>query len=400
MAKKNRLIRDTTKQPGRKTEEIIFWRSSKKDEKSEEEGISHTLPFLFSLHDLDTIPGLQPVIRSLNKAPISHNFRISRHYLDLIDFQDPYCPIRAQAIPSLKETVISGEDDPLGEARFSVTPILIRRHPDRCVFLVSSECAMYCRFCNRRRFAGKSVDPGPHIEESLSFIENDTDIREVILSGGDPLMLEAEKFHAILTRLRSMKKKLIIRLSTRLPVVHPEGITAGHLKAIKDAAPIWIIVHINHPKEITRQFLNKIESLHRCGASMVSQTVLLRNVNDCPHVLLELFASLVEAGIKPYYLFQLDDVSGASHFKVRLSRGREIMAFLYEHASGLAIPRYALDIPGGLGKIPVDPEHVQFLGKRTRVKLISPAGKTGYYNDDGEESVCMGCGRCGGTAKG
>ncbi len=325
---------------------------------------------------------------------IGHSFRIPRYYLDLIDFKDPCCPIKGQAVPSLMEAQKSGHDDPLNEAEFSVTPILIRRHPDRCVFLVSSECAMYCRFCNRRRFAGKAFDPEPYIEESLSYIESDARIREVILSGGDPLMLDPDKLRSILSRLRSMKRQLTIRLSTRLPVVYPEGLTAGHLKAIKDASPVWVIIHINHPREITRQFLKKIDSLRKCGASMVSQTVLLRNINDCPHILLSLFESLIETGIKPYYLFQLDDVSGASHFKVRLSRGREIMTFLQLNASGLAMPRYALDIPGGLGKIPVDPEHVQFLEKTTTVRLTSPAGKTGYYNDDAEESRCMKCGRC------
>ncbi|MBP1749187.1 MAG: lysine 2,3-aminomutase [Deltaproteobacteria bacterium] len=253
---------------------------------------------------------------------------------------------------------------------------------------------MYCRFCNRRRFAGKSIDPELYIEESLSYIENDAHIREVILSGGDPFMLAPDKLHSVLSRLRSMKKRLTIRLSTRLPVVYPEGLTAGHLRAIKDASPVWVIIHINHPREITEHFLKKVQSLRKSGAAMISQTVLLRNINDCPHVLLKLFESLTEAGIKPYYLFQLDDVNGASHFKVRLNRGREIMAFLNLHASGLAIPRYALDIPGGLGKIPVDSDHVQFLEKTTMVRLTSPAGEIGYYNDDAEESQCMKCGMC------
>ncbi len=294
----------------------------------------------------------------------------------------------------MREAEKSGDDDPLNEAEFSVTPILIKRHPDRCVLLVSSECAMYCRFCNRRRFAGKAIDPQPYIEESLSYIENDTDIREVILSGGDTFMLEPDELHAILSRLRSMNKRLTIRLSTRLPVVYPEGLTIGHLKAIKDASPVWVILHINHPREITEQFLKKVRSLRKSGASLISQTVLLRNINDCAHVLLRLFESLIEAGIKPYYLFQLDDVNGVSHFKVRLGRGREIMAFLNLHASGLAIPRYALDIPGGLGKIPIDPDHVQSLEKTTMVRLTSPSGKTGYYDDNAEESQCMKCGIC------
>lgn len=298
------------------------------------------------------------------------------------------------------ETQLTGDHDPLNEQEFSVTPILIRRHPDRCVFLVSSECAMYCRFCNRRRFAGKGADPWPHIEDSLQYIENDAHIREVILSGGDPFMLEPLRLEHILSRLRSMKKRLTIRLSTRLPVVHPEGLSQGHLDALEKASPVWVIIHINHPREITKAFLERIARIRGSGAPIVSQTVLLRNINDCPHVLRSLFERLIEAGIKPYYLFQLDDVNGASHFKVRLSRGREIMAFLEQHASGLAIPRYALDIPGGLGKVPVDPEHVQFLEKTTMVKLKSPSGETGYYNDNGEESQCMNCGLCKKTGNG
>jgi len=287
-----------------------------------------------------------------------------------------------------------GTDDPLGERNISVTPILLRRHRDRCVFLVSSECAMYCRFCNRRRFAGKAMDPEPYLEESFAYIEKDVHIREVILSGGDPFMLHPDKLQSILRRLRSMRKKLIIRLSTRVPVVYPEGLSAGHIKAIEEASPVWTIIHINHPREITGEFLEAIGKIRRAGGIAVSQTVLLRNINDCPHVLLELFEALVEAGVKPYYLFQLDDVQGASHFKVRLDRGREIMAFLRLNASGLSVPRYALDIPGGLGKIPVDEEHVQRLEGTTVVKLISPSGETGYYDDNGEESTCMKCGIC------
>ncbi|MEN6622766.1 MAG: KamA family radical SAM protein, partial [Smithella sp.] len=350
--------------------------------------------------ELGNCSSIQPlIIQSLEKAEIGHSFRISRYYLNLIDFKDPCCPIKGQAIPSTMEAHESGDEDPLHEAKFSATPIVIKRHPDRCVFLVSSECAMYCRFCNRRRFAGKAIDPEPYLEESFSYIENDIHIREVILSGGDPFMLDADKLRSILSRLRSMKKRLTIRVSTRLPVVYPDGLAKGHLKAIQDASPVWVIIHINHPREITKQFLEKVHSLRKSGTAMISQTVLLRNINDCPHVLLKLFESLTEAGIKPYYLFQLDDVKGASHFKVRLARGRQIMAFLNSHASGLAIPRYALDIPGGLGKIPVDSEHVQFLEKTTMVKLTSPSGQTGYYNDNAEDSQCMKCGICKTTGR-
>jgi len=293
-----------------------------------------------------------------------------------------------------------GSEDPLGEEGISLTPILLRRHPDRCVFLVSSECAMYCRFCNRRRFAGKPVDPEPYLEESYTIIERDTSIREVILSGGDPFMLEAAKLRSILERLRSMEKSLVIRLSTRVPVVCPNILSVDHLKAIEATSPVWVVLHVNHPREITDGFLAAIDGIRKAGGIPVSQTVLLRNINDCPRVLLRLFESLVMAGVKPYYLFQLDDVRGASHFKVRLERGREIMAFLGRNASGLAVPHYALDIPGGLGKIPVNSEHVRYQEGTTMVELSSPSGEIGYYDNNAPESTCMRCGICGKTGNG
>ncbi len=244
------------------------------------------------------------------------------------------------------------------------------------------------------------MDPEPYLEESYAAIEEDASIREVILSGGDPLMLGAGKLRSILERLRSMEKRLVIRLSTRVPVVCPDLLSVDHLKAIEAASPVWVVLHVNHPREITDRSLAAVGKIRRAGGIPVSQTVLLRNINDCPHVLLRLFESLVEAGVKPYYLFQLDDVRGASHFKVKLERGREIMAFLRLNASGLAVPQYALDIPGGLGKVPVDAEHVRYQEGTTTVQLISPSGEIGYYDNNAEESACMKCGICEKTGNG
>lgn len=323
-----------------------------------------------------------------------HPFKVPGFYLDLIDPENPLCPIKGQAFPSALEEREGGSEDPLGENGISLTPILLKRHPNRCVFLVSSECAMYCRFCNRKRFAGRGIDPRPFLEPSFKHIEDDPLITEVILSGGDPFMLNANELGPILQRLRSMKKVLTIRLSTRVPVVCPEGLTEPHLEAVKDASPLWVVIHINHPKEVTKEFLEAVSRIRMTGCSLISQTVLLRNINDCPHVLHDLFERLTTAGVKPYYLFQLDEVFGSSHFKVRLDRGREIMAFLRQHASGLALPRYVLDIPGGLGKVPVDEEHVRRIAGSTLVNLVSAAGVVGFYDDNGEESTCMDCGIC------
>lgn len=319
--------------------------------------------------------------------------RIPHFYLNLMDHKNPLCPIRQQAVPSIMEAKKSGQDDPLGEYAFSVTPALIKRHPNRAVFLATSQCAMYCRFCNRKRLVGKGWDPGVYREESLRYINGNSQLMEIIISGGDPFMLPSAEIGAILSRLRKIHHVRIIRVSTRMPVVFPEGITKAHFRELKKHAPLWIIVHINHPKEISPEFLETVRRLRESGNMLISQTVLLRSINDCPHVLSELFHRLVAAGIKPYYLFQLDDAPGVSHFKVRLERGIEIMRALRKHASGLAMPQYAIDIPGGLGKVPLDYTYVKGLTGKD-VPVESAIGTVGTYVNDGKKSVCTKCGIC------
>jgi lysine 2,3-aminomutase len=287
----------------------------------------------------------------------------------------------------------SGQADPLAENSFSITPVLIKRHQNRAVFLVTSQCAMYCRFCNRKRLVGKGWAPEKYREESLQCIERDLDLREIIISGGDPFMLSSHEIGAILSRLRNMAHIETIRISTRMPVVFPAGVSEAHLKEIKEYAPLWIVIHINHPREISSEFLEVIKRIRESGNMLISQTVLLRNINDCPHVLSKLFHMLVAAGVKPYYLFQLDEVRGVSHFKVRLERGVEIMRTLRKNASGLAMPQYVLDIPGGLGKVPLDYVYVKG-GNRKKVPVENPAGAVGMYLNDAKKSACMHCGIC------
>jgi len=319
--------------------------------------------------------------------------RIPLHYLNLMERDNPGCPIRRQAVPSFEELKRGGSEDPLSEESYSVTPALIRRHPNRAVFLVSSRCAMYCRFCNRKRMVGGDWDPQIYRRDSLEYIEKDEKIGEIILSGGDPFVLAPEELGLILAALRRMEKIKIIRVSTRLPVVFPQGFTKAHIREVKRYAPLWIVIHINHPREVTSEFLEIAKKLRQSGNMLVSQTVLLRNVNDCPHVLLKLFSMLVAAGIKPYYLFQLDEAPGTSHFKVQIARGVEIMRTLRGQASGLAMPQYALDIPRGLGKVPVDHVYVKEPGER-KVLVESAMGSCGLYQNDGTESACMQCGIC------
>ena len=286
-----------------------------------------------------------------------------------------------------------GGPDPLDEARIGATPSFLKRYPRRGVFLVSSECAMYCRFCNRKRVVGKGHVWEESAEETLRYLERDEEISEVILSGGDPLMLAPERLAYILERLRSNHRIHVVRISTRLPVVFPLGIGSGHVKAIRKHAPIWVIVHINHPKEVTGEFAGVVAMLREAGAILVSQTVLLRGVNDCFHILSGLFERLVRLGVKPYYLFQLDDAQGAQHFKVRLTTGLAIMRELRASLSGLCIPQYALDITRGLGKVPLEPGYV---GKRKGKTLVlrNMAGDMGEYKDNGRKSRCQNCGVC------
>ncbi len=320
-------------------------------------------------------------------------FRIPEFYAALIDRENPACPIRLQSVPSAEELKPGGVADPLNEAAIGLTPSFLKRYPGRGVFLVSSECAMYCRFCNRKRAVGKGRVWEESTEETLRYLETADEVSEVILSGGDPMMLPPERLEYILARLRSIKRIHVLRLSTRLPVVLPEGVQQAHLKAIGRHGPIWVIIHINHPKEITSRFTEVAARLREAGAMLISQTVLLRGVNDCPHSLSGLFEGLVRLGIKPYYLFQLDDARGAQHFKVRLGVGTAIMRELRRSLSGLCIPQYALDITGGVGKVPLEPSYTG-TRKGNNLVLRNPAGKRGVYRDNGRKSRCNNCGFC------
>ncbi len=383
---------DITKRRGQKIEELYSQNNVLKNKK---EGTSATLPFF-----LQSIQALSKHISFDNKTKkileeVSrfHRLRIPLFYLNLMDRENPLCPIRQQAVPSVMEMEENGQKDPLAEINYSITPALIKRHPNRAVFLVTSQCAMYCRFCNRKRIVGKGWKPEKYREESLRRIEEDTGVKEIIMSGGDPFMLSPLGIGAILSRLRSMAHIETVRISTRMPVVFPMGVTEAHLRAMKKYAPLWVVIHINHPREISPEFLEVIRKIRESGNMVISQTVLLRNINDCPFVLSKLFHMLVAAGIKPYYLFQLDEAQGVSHFKVRLERGVDIMKTLRKNASGLAIPQYALDIPGGLGKVPLD--YVYVKGRNGKNVIIeSPSGAVGAYPNDGKKSVCTHCGIC------
>jgi lysine 2,3-aminomutase len=358
------------------------------------EGTSATLPFISTVETLSKRICLgQRAKEEIGKASLAHPFKIPEFYISLMEKENPCCPIKRQAVPSIEELSEGGGADPLNERSASVTPSFIKRYPKRGVFLVNAECAMYCRFCNRRRLVGKGWEPGKYRDETLQYLEKTDEIEEVIISGGDPFMLSCDELDYVLTRLRAIRRIKTIRVSTRVPLVYPEGMSRKHFATLRKTSPVWVVVHINHPREVSPQFVGVIEKMRRAGTIVISQTVLLRGINDCPHIIAGLFERLVSCGIKPYYLFQLDEVRGAQHFKVKLKKGIEIMRYLREHSSGLAIPQYALDITGGLGKAPVD---YQYIKKRKGNKVIVEglSGQTGLYNDDGGKSECLKCGLC------
>lgn len=363
-------------------------------------GTHRRLPFLSDPQQLSEFVPLQDFsIEEITTVSELYPFKIPPFYAGLIDWDNPCCPVRLQSLPSARELIDRESLDPLDEASIQITPCFLKRYPKRGVFLVSGECAMYCRFCNRRRMVGKGWKPELAREETLEYLERDEEISEVILSGGDPMMLPPAELEYILGRLRKVSRIRTIRISSRLPIVFPMGVQRDHLRAIKKASPVWFIVHINHPKEITSEFLEVVRKLRQAGAILLSQTVLLRTVNDCSHILANLFEELVRAGVKPYYLFQLDDVAGAAHFKVKVETGLAIIKQLRREVSGLCIPHYALDITGGLGKVPVENRYIESAGKEgLRVKNL--AGQVGLYRDDGEGSKCSMCGLCGNNGKG
>jgi lysine 2,3-aminomutase len=318
--------------------------------------------------------------------------RVPSFYAGLIERHNPACPIGRQALPALEELDDTEAADPLAEEAIAATPTLLKRYPGRALFLVSSACAMYCRFCNRKRLVGTDFDPELSWEETLRYLEGDRTTSEVILSGGDPLVLSAGKLSYLLERLRGIGHIKILRISTRIPVVHPEGLTDDHVRVLQEAAPLWVIVHVNHPREVTPQFIEMTGRIRRAGNMLVGHTVLLRGVNDCPHILLRLFTDLVRNSIKPYHLFQMDEVRGTGHFKVRIDRGLEIMRFLRMNASGLAIPQYTIDITGGLGKVPAESHCGDRYGDMVVVRGLD--GRSGLYHDNGQASECLNCTVC------
>ncbi len=287
---------------------------------------------------------------------------ITPYYLSLIDPENPNCPVRRQAIPTGAETYQSAADllDPLHEDEDSPTPGLTHRYPDRVLMLITDMCSMYCRHCTRRRFAGQKDDESPadKIEKCIEYVERTPTVRDVLLSGGDALMVSDEKLEYIISRLRAIPHVEIIRIGSRTPVVCPQRITDDLVNMLKKYHPIWLNTHFNHPNEVTEESAAACAKLANAGIPLGNQSVLLRGVNDCVNVMKRLVHALVKMRVRPYYIYQCDLSMGLEHFRTPVSKGIEIIEGLRGHTSGYAVPTFVVDAPGGGGKTPVMPQYV------------------------------------------
>jgi lysine 2,3-aminomutase len=288
---------------------------------------------------------------------------ITPYFFNLVDRTDPDCPIRRQVIPRSEEMAVSEEEmlDSLGEDAHSPVPGLVHRYPDRVLFLVTDRCAAYCRYCTRSRLVSNAQDYNfhPEHERALRYIESHPEVRDVLLSGGDPLLLSDRKLDHLLGRLRAIKHVEFIRIGSRIPVFLPQRITPELCEVFKKHGPVWMSIHVNHPKECTQELKDACERLAFAGVPLGNQSVLLRGVNDDADVMKALVHRLLRMRVRPYYLYQMDLITGGSHFKVDVRKGIEIIQALRGHTTGYAVPQYVIDAPGGGGKVPINPEYIE-----------------------------------------
>ena len=288
---------------------------------------------------------------------------ITPYYLSLIK-RDNYKndPVYKQSFLDNRELIVSASEmgDPLSEDHDSPVPGITHRYPDRVLFLVSNVCAMYCRHCTRKRKVGDvdSIPGRSQIKQGIEYIKNTPQIRDVLLSGGDPFLLSDEYLDWILTEIRAIPHVQVIRIGTRTPVVLPYRITDNLVKVLKKHHPVWVNTHFNHPREITASAKESLTKLADAGIPLGNQSVLLADVNDCPRIMKELVHKLVMNRVRPYYLYQCDLSEGLSHFRTPIGKGIEIMESLIGHTSGFSVPTYVVDAPGGGGKIPLMPNYI------------------------------------------
>ncbi len=315
--------------------------------------------FAAALKEISGRPGMRPSrIREAGEVVERYPFRISAHFMRLIRYEDD--PVWRQSMPDPRELRDEeGFEDPLAEERLSPVPNLVHRYPDRVLWLVSDECAVHCRFCTRkRRWAKPVATDDALLLAGLDYIRGRREVRDVLLSGGDPMMLPPSRLEWILGRLRDIPHVEIIRIGSRVPCALPGKVTPRTAAMIAKHHPVYMNIHFNHPWEITPEVKTACSLLADAGIPLGSQTVLLRGVNDDAGTLRALFLGLLRLRVRPYYLLQMDLTRGTAHFRTPIGRGVEILRALRNHISGLALPHFVVDLPGGRGKIPLSPGYV------------------------------------------
>lgn len=325
-------------------------------------------------------------VEEIRRVHNEYPLRASRYYLSLIQKEGD--AIWKQVIPDIEELHSTGVEDPLGEEHDSPVPNITHRYPDRVLFYVSHVCAVYCRFCTRKRKVSDPQSlPEDGIERGLEYIRQHTEIRDVVVSGGDPLMLADGEIDAILKGLRAIEHIEIIRIGSRVPVTFPQRVTENLCNILKKYHPLFLNTHFNHPNEITPESTEACSMLADAGIPLGNQSVLLKGVNDEPEVMKKLMQKLLAIRVKPYYIYQADLVAGTDHFRTSVQQGWDIMDSLRGHTSGLAVPFYVIDGPGGAGKIAINPDPVISYDEE-EILLRNYEGLTCSYPSTCQPSIC------------
>src|SRR2546421_5196441 len=323
--------------------------------------LKHRISSLDQLHRL--MPTLTPEeYAGTQLANTKLALGITPYFFNLIDPADEHCPIRRQVVPRIEETQTAPWEmsDPCGEDSHSPVPGLVHRYPDRVLFLVTDRCASYCRYCTRSRLVSNAsgYDFHPEFDRQIQYIRDHPEVRDVLLSGGDPLLFSDERLAHLLSPLRAIPHVEFLRLGTRIPVFLPQRITPELCAMLKQFHPLFISIHSNHPRELTTEARAALGRLADAGVPLGNQSVLLRHVNDDVTVMKALVQKLLLCRVKPYYIYQCDLISGSAHLRAGVRKGLEIMEGLRGHTTGYAVPQYVIDAPGGGGKVPINPEYV------------------------------------------
>lgn len=338
-----------------------------------------------TLEDLKQVCNLTPEEEEgVKKSLEVLRMGITPYYAMLMDPDDPHCPVRMQAVPTIAETHkdAADMDDPLHEDEDSPVPGLTHRYPDRVLLLITDMCSMYCRHCTRRRFAGQCDNEvnRDSIDLAIDYIAKTPQVRDVLLSGGDALLVSDERLEYIIKKLRAIEHVEIIRIGSRTPVVMPQRITPELVNMLKKYHPIWLNTHFNHSKEVTPEATKACALMADAGIPLGNQSVLLRGINDCVHVMKKLVHDLVKIRVRPYYIYICDLSTGIGHFRTPVSKGIEIIEGLRGHTSGYCVPTFVVDAPGGGGKTPVMPNYVISQG-HNRVVLRNYEGVITTYTE-------------------